>query len=74
MDSVPGYNKTNSTLRRYPMSKEQNIQTVRNVYSGFNTGDVPLLMSLVTDDFALVDVALGLSWHGKQGWGEWLQN
>lgn len=56
------------------MSKEQNIETVRNVYAGFNTGNVSLLMTLVTDDFALVDVALGMSWHGKQGWGEWLQN
>ena len=56
------------------MSLEQNLATVRAVYDGFNTGDVPLLLSLVTDDFELVDVALGMSWHGKQGWGEWLQN
>ena len=56
------------------MSNEQALATVRAVYDGFNTGDVPLLLSLVTDDFELVDVALGLSWHGRQGWGEWLQN
>jgi steroid delta-isomerase-like uncharacterized protein len=56
------------------MSLEDNIATVRAVYDGFNTGNVPLLLDLVTDDFELVDVALGMSWHGKQGWGEWLQN
>ncbi len=56
------------------MASEQALATVRAVYDGFNTGDVPLLLSLVTDDFALQDVALGMSWHGKQGWGEWLQN
>jgi len=56
------------------MSLDQNIATVRAVYTGFNTGDVPLLLSLVTDDFELVDVALGMSWHGQSGWGEWLQN
>jgi steroid delta-isomerase-like uncharacterized protein len=56
------------------MSREQNLATVRAVYEGFNTGDVPLLLSLVTEDFELVDVALGMSWHGLQGWGEWLQN
>ncbi len=56
------------------MSNEQNFTTVRGVYEGFNTGNVPLLLSLITDDFELIDVALGLSWHGKQGWGEWLQN
>ena len=56
------------------MSLEQNMSTVRAVYDGFNTGDVPMLLGLVTDDFELNDVALGMSWHGKQGWGEWLQN
>lgn len=56
------------------MSLEQNLATVRSVYEGFNTGNVPLLLSLVTEDFELADVALGISWHGRQGWGEWLQN
>ncbi len=56
------------------MSLEQNLATVRAVYDGFNTGDVPLLLSLITDDFELQDIALGMSWHGRQGWGEWLQN
>jgi steroid delta-isomerase-like uncharacterized protein len=56
------------------MSLEQNVATVRAVYEGFNTGNVPLLMSLVTEDFELVDMALGMSWHGLAGWGEWLQN
>ena len=56
------------------ISLEQNVATVRAVYDGFNTGDVPLLLSLVTEDFELVDVALGISWHGLQGWREWLQH
>jgi len=56
------------------MIHDQNIATIHAVYEGFNTGNVPLLLSLVTDDFELVDVALGMSWHGQQGWGEWLQN
>lgn len=54
------------------MSTERNVATVRAVYDGFNKADVPSLMSLVTDDFELVDMALGMSWHGPQGWGEWL--
>jgi steroid delta-isomerase-like uncharacterized protein len=56
------------------MSLEQNLATVRAVYQGFNTGDIPLLSSLVTEDFELIDIALGMSWHGQQGWLEWLQN
>lgn len=60
--------------RRSQCRFEQNLATVRFVYEGFNTGNVPLLLSLVTEDFELADVALGISWHGRQGWGEWLQN
>lgn len=56
------------------MSLDQNIATVRAIYDAFNTGNMPLLLSLVTDDFELIDVALGMSWHGQQGWQNWLQN
>lgn len=56
------------------MSLEADIQTVKRVYEYFNTKNADGLMSLVTDDFELVDIALGITWKGKQGWGEWLQN
>lgn len=56
------------------MSNEQALATVRLLYDAFNSGDVPTLLNLVSDDFELVDIALGMSWHGRQGWGEWLQN
>ena len=56
------------------MSLEQDIQTVKNVYEYFNTHNAEGLMGLVTDDFELEDVALGYTWKGKEGWGEWLQN
>jgi steroid delta-isomerase-like uncharacterized protein len=56
------------------MSDEQNIQTIRSVYEMFNSRDTTGLMGLVTDDFELIDVALGLTWTGKPGWQEWLSN
>lgn len=56
------------------MSTEQNIQTVRSVYEMFNSHDVNGLMELVTNDFELIDVALGMTWRGKPGWQEWLSN
>jgi steroid delta-isomerase-like uncharacterized protein len=56
------------------MSLQQDIHTVELVYEYFNTHNAEGLMSLVTDDFELVDIALGYTWKGKQGWGEWLQN
>ncbi len=54
------------------MPTEQNQATVLAVYSGFNTQDWTGLLDLVTEDFELEDVALGVSWHGKEGWREWL--
>lgn len=54
------------------MSTEQNEATVLAVYSGFNAQDWTGLLDLVTEDFELEDVALGMSWHGKEGWREWL--
>ncbi|HVU14883.1 MAG TPA: nuclear transport factor 2 family protein [Phototrophicaceae bacterium] len=54
------------------MSLEQNIQTVRSLYDYFNQKDMAGLMSIVSDDFVLNDIALGMTWRGKQGWGEWL--
>jgi hypothetical protein len=56
------------------MSIEQNISTVCAVYDDFNSRNNAMLLDLVTDDFELVDIALSLSWHGKEGWNEWLQN
>ena len=54
------------------MSNEQNQATVLAVYFGFNAQDWAGLLDLVTEDFELEDVALGVSWHGKEGWREWL--
>ena len=56
------------------MSNEQSLATVRAVYDAFNIGDMPTLLGLVAEDFELVDVALGMTWRGPQGWGEWVQN
>ncbi|MEO8392821.1 MAG: ester cyclase [Chloroflexota bacterium] len=55
------------------MSLEQDVQKVRLVYDYFNAHNSEGLMSLVTDDFELVDMALGMTWKRKKGWGEWLQ-
>jgi steroid delta-isomerase-like uncharacterized protein len=55
------------------MSIEQNLATVRSIYEGFNTRNIPQVLATVTEDFELVDMALGRTWRGVQGWGEWLQ-
>lgn len=55
------------------MSREKSIQTVRSVYEMFNNKDMNGLLGLVTDDFELIDMALGMTWRGKAGWKEWLE-
>lgn len=54
------------------MSVEANITAIRALYEGFNTGNVPLILGQLTEDAELVDMAMGMSWQGHQGWGEWL--
>lgn len=55
------------------MSVEPNIAAIHALYEGFNTGNVPLILNQLTEDSELVDMAMGMSWNGQQGWGEWLQ-
>ncbi len=55
------------------MSREQSIQTVRSVYEFFNSRSMDGLMGLVTEDFELIDMALGMTWRGKAGWKEWIE-
>ena len=38
------------------MAHQQAQATVRAVYDGFNAGDVPTLLSLVTDDLSLIHI------------------
>jgi steroid delta-isomerase-like uncharacterized protein len=54
------------------MSAEDNAAVVRRVYTTFNDHDLDAAAALVTDDFELVDVATGLTYHGSAGFREWL--
>lgn len=54
------------------MSVEKNIAAVHAIYEGFNTGNAGLILGQLTEDAELVDMAMGMSWQGQQGWGEWL--
>ncbi len=49
-----------------------NADVVRSVYTNFNSHNIDGLLSVVTEDFELVDMALGQSWHGLEGWQEWI--
>ena len=45
---------------------------VRSLFEAFNDGDLDRAAATVADDFELVDVAAGQTFHGPEGCREWL--
>lgn len=54
------------------MNSEANAAVVRELFDAFNEGDLDRAAALAGDDFELVDVAQGLSFHGPEGLRRWL--
>jgi steroid delta-isomerase-like uncharacterized protein len=46
---------------------------VRSIYDGFNKQDIATVLGAVTPDFVLVDIPTGQSFHGPDGFLQWLQ-
>lgn len=46
---------------------------VRSLFDSFNDGDLDRAVGVVGDDFELVDVAAGQTFHGPEGCREWLE-
>lgn len=46
---------------------------VRALFDAFNDGDLDRAAGTVTEDFELLDLAMGLSLHGREGLRDWLQ-
>jgi len=55
------------------MSKLDNASVIKALFDTFNKGDLAGAASLVTQDFELVDVAAGYTFHGSDGLLQWLQ-
>src|SRR5215211_1966808 len=49
------------------------IEAVRSIYDGFNKQDIATVLGAVTPDFVLVDIPTGQSFHGPDGFLQWLQ-
>ena len=56
------------------MSTADHVAVIHTLFDAFNTGDLARAASLVTEDFELVDVAAGLTFHGPDGLLQWLQS
>jgi steroid delta-isomerase-like uncharacterized protein len=51
---------------------EDNIAVVRSLFDAFNRGDLDRAAALVSDDFELIDVPSGETFHGPDGCRRWL--
>ena len=56
------------------MSAENHAVVIRSLFNAFNEGDVGRGAALVTQDFELIDVAIGQTFHGPDGLRQWLQS
>ncbi len=54
------------------MGMQEDIAVVQSIYDGFNAKDLDTVLAAVTDDFVLEDIAQGLTFHGKEGFRQWL--
>jgi steroid delta-isomerase-like uncharacterized protein len=55
------------------MSTEDQVAVIRTLFDAFNARDFDRCVALVTEDFELVDVATGLTFHGAGGLLQWFQ-
>jgi len=55
------------------MSKEDHATVIQALFDAFNKGDLASAASLVTQDFELVDVPAGYTFHGSDGLLQWFQ-
>lgn len=55
------------------MSVEQNIAVVQSVYDAFNARDIEKVMASLTPDLELVDITTGQTFHGPDGFMQWVQ-
>jgi steroid delta-isomerase-like uncharacterized protein len=55
------------------MSAEENKTIVQALFDGFNNRDLDRTVAMVTDDFQLVDIAVGQTFQGPEGFRQWLQ-
>lgn len=52
---------------------QDNVAIVQSIYDAFNAGDLDRAASVVAEDFELVDIAAGQSFHGPDGFRQWMQ-
>lgn len=55
------------------MSVERNIAAVQSIYTAFNRGDIAALFAALAPDFTLVDVPTGQTYHGPEGFMQWVR-
>src|SRR4030088_2058250 len=69
----PTLAQVSKITRRNPMPVEDNKAVVQAIYDHFNRHDLDRTVTLVTPDFELIDFAMGQTFHGPDGFRQWLQ-
>src|SRR3954462_12142980 len=55
------------------MSVEENIAVVRSIYDAFNARDIEKVFAALSPDLELNDVTTGQTFHGPEGFMQWVQ-
>jgi predicted ester cyclase len=55
------------------MPSEDHVTVIRTLFNAFNEGDFERCVALATEEFELVDMAAGQTFHGPGGLRQWLQ-
>jgi steroid delta-isomerase-like uncharacterized protein len=55
------------------MSVEENVAVVQSIYEAFNSGNIEALFAALAPDFTLIDVPTGQTFHGPEGFMQWVQ-
>ncbi|GAC1363045.1 MAG: hypothetical protein NVSMB44_19400 [Ktedonobacteraceae bacterium] len=55
------------------MPAEVHATIIHSLFNAFNEGDIDRCATLVTEDFELVDIPTGQTFHGPRGLQQWLQ-
>src|SRR5215472_17676966 len=54
------------------MSVQEDIAVVQSLYAAFNARDMGRALAALTDDFMLEDVPQSRTFHGKEGFIQWV--
>jgi len=50
-----------------------NAEAIRSIYENFSRGDLDSILAILAPDLELIDLGIGMSFHGPAGFLQWLE-